>query len=64
MEGRSRRQSKWQPRLRKHAKATVYKNLIDGEWVESNTGQTFENLNPADTREVVGIFQKSALRTM
>jgi acyl-CoA reductase-like NAD-dependent aldehyde dehydrogenase len=38
----------------------VYKNFIDGEWVECSTHQTFENLNPADTREVVGIFQKSA----
>src|SRR6266849_5327936 len=37
----------------------VYKNFIDGEWVESATGQTFENLNPADTRDVVGIFQRS-----
>ncbi len=37
----------------------VYKNFIDGEWVESATGETFENLNPADTRDVVGIFQKS-----
>ena len=38
----------------------VYKNFIDGEWVESSTGETFENRNPADTRDVVGIFQKSA----
>src|SRR5881398_3411480 len=38
----------------------VYKNFIDGEWVEASTGETFENRNPADTREVVGIFQKSA----
>src|SRR5271170_2440152 len=38
----------------------VYKNFIDGEWVEASTGQTFENPNPADTRDVVGIFQKSA----
>jgi alpha-ketoglutaric semialdehyde dehydrogenase len=38
----------------------VYKNFIDGEWVESSTGQTFENRNPADNREVVGIFQKSS----
>ncbi len=37
----------------------VYKNFIDGEWVESSTGQTFENRNPADTRDVVGIFQRS-----
>ncbi len=25
----------------------------------ASTGRTFENLNPADTREVVGVFQKS-----
>src|SRR6202521_91249 len=37
----------------------VYKNFIDGEWVEPSTGQTFENRNPADTRDVVGIFQRS-----
>src|SRR5215469_8930319 len=37
----------------------VFKNFIDGEWVESSTGETFEDRNPADTREIVGIFQKS-----
>jgi len=37
----------------------VFKNFIDGEWVESSTGETFEDRNPADTRDVVGIFQKS-----
>jgi acyl-CoA reductase-like NAD-dependent aldehyde dehydrogenase len=37
----------------------VYKNFIDGEWVEASTGQTFEDRNPADTRDVVGIFQRS-----
>jgi acyl-CoA reductase-like NAD-dependent aldehyde dehydrogenase len=39
--------------------ARVFKNFIDGEWVESSTGETFENRNPADTRDLVGIFQKS-----
>src|SRR5277367_876234 len=39
--------------------AKVFKNFIDGEWVESSTGETFENRNPADTRDLVGIFQKS-----
>src|SRR5213083_3037030 len=38
----------------------VFKNFIDGEWIEASTGETFENRNPADTRDVVGIFQKSA----
>ena len=37
----------------------VFKNFIDGEWVEASTGGTFENRNPADTRDLVGIFQKS-----
>ncbi len=37
----------------------MYKNFINGEWVESHTGRTFENLNPADTRDVVGVFQRS-----
>ena len=37
----------------------IMRNLIDGEWVESTTGETFEDRNPADTRDVVAIFQKS-----
>jgi len=40
----------------------TYKNLIDGEWCASSSGQTFENLNPADGREVVGVFQRSGPR--
>jgi alpha-ketoglutaric semialdehyde dehydrogenase len=42
--------------------AKTYKNLIGGEWVGSRSGQTFENLNPADTRDVIGIFQRSDKR--
>ena len=38
----------------------VFNNFIDGEWVEASTGETFENRNPADTRDLVGIFQKSS----
>ena len=39
--------------------AKVYKNLIGGEWVESASGQTFENKNPANIKDVVGIFPRS-----
>ena len=39
--------------------AKVYKNLIGGEWVESRSGQTFENQNPANIKDVVGIFPRS-----
>ena len=42
--------------------AKTYKNLIGGEWVGSANGQTYENLNPADTRDVVGVFQRSDKR--
>ncbi len=31
--------------------------FIAGRWVDSVSGQTFESLNPADTRDVVGRFQ-------
>jgi len=37
-----------------------YKNFINGEWVKSRNGEKFENRNPANTDEVVGIFQKSS----
>ncbi len=40
-------------------KTRVFKNFIDGEWVDSVSGQTFEDRNTADTREVVAIFQRS-----
>src|SRR5215475_4905628 len=40
--------------------ARVYKNLIGGEWVDARSGRSFENRNPADTNDVVGIFPASA----
>ena len=47
------------PATLSNSQAKVYKNFIDGEWVDSVTGTTFENRNPADTRDLVGIFQHS-----
>ncbi len=44
------------------ARPKVYKNFINGEWVSSHTGETFENINPADTSDVIGKFQKSDAR--
>jgi len=34
-------------------------NLVDGEWIESETGDTFESHNPASPNTVVGVFQQS-----
>ena len=39
--------------------ATTYKNFINGEWVASRSGRTFENRNPADTDDLIGVFQQS-----
>lgn len=36
-----------------------YLNYIGGKWTPSATGEFFENRNPADTREVVGLFPQS-----
>jgi aldehyde dehydrogenase (NAD+) len=38
----------------------IFKNYIKGEWVPSASGVTFDNSNPADRRELVGMFQKSS----
>ena len=34
----------------------VYKNFINGEWIESRGGKAFENRNPANIDELVGMF--------
>ncbi len=39
--------------------AEVFQNYINGKWVESKSGKTFPNINPADTRETIGLFQAS-----
>ncbi|MEO5703835.1 MAG: aldehyde dehydrogenase family protein [Candidatus Limnocylindrales bacterium] len=40
-----------------NAEAPVFQMFIAGDWVDSVSGQTFESLNPADRRDVVGRFQ-------
>jgi aldehyde dehydrogenase (NAD+) len=41
---------------------TAYGNYIDGAWGPSSSGQTFENRNPADTTDLIGVFPKSNRR--
>jgi len=40
----------------------TFPNYIDGEWVSA--GLTFENINPANTKEVVGLFVKATAADM
>jgi alpha-ketoglutaric semialdehyde dehydrogenase len=37
----------------------TFKNLINGEWVDSASRKTFQSVNPADIKDIVGIFQAS-----
>jgi alpha-ketoglutaric semialdehyde dehydrogenase len=39
--------------------ATVHTNYINGEWVASASGRTLENRNPANTGDLIGVFQDS-----
>ncbi|KHF39566.1 aldehyde dehydrogenase [Halalkalibacter okhensis] len=37
----------------------TYNNYINGEWIRSRTGETFEIYNPARKKQVLGLFQAS-----
>ena len=39
--------------------AEIFGNFIDGAWTDVAGRGTFPSINPADTRDVVGIFQRS-----
>ena len=43
----------------KKTSTKTYHNFIGGEWVKSSSGDWFENVNPADTTDIVGRFPKS-----
>src|SRR5215468_2771101 len=38
---------------------TVFRNYIDGAWVEARGGKAIENRNPADRDELIGMFPAS-----
>lgn len=50
-----------QAKERGSAKQSVrkYYNYIGGEWVKSSSGDWFDNVNPADTSDIVGRFPAS-----
>lgn len=37
----------------------TFQNFIGGKWVDSASGETFADVNPADTGDIVGYFQAS-----
>ncbi|OYT70941.1 MAG: aldehyde dehydrogenase [Chloracidobacterium sp. CP2_5A] len=48
------------PSAKKNHRPPTYANYINGEWAPSKSGETFANHNPADTRDIVGYFPRSA----
>ncbi len=38
-----------------------YQNFINGKWADAKSGRTFENRNPANWSEIVGLFPKSGV---
>ena len=38
----------------------VYRNFINGEWMEARSGKVFEKRNPADDGDLVGMFPASS----
>lgn len=39
-----------------------YQNYINGKWVDSSSGELYENRNPADNEDLIGEFPKSTAR--
>ena len=38
----------------------TYSNFIDGAWIPARSRGTFENRNPANRDDVIGLFQESS----
>jgi alpha-ketoglutaric semialdehyde dehydrogenase len=55
----SKSTAKQTPRGTTRSTVKTYQNYIGGEWVPSQSGEMFENINPADTRDIVGRFPLS-----
>src|SRR4029078_5996247 len=52
----------WLPSAHKNRKengVNAFGNYINGEFVDSKSGKTFPNINPANFDEVIGTFQSS-----
>src|SRR5919108_42519 len=42
-------------------KVGTFNNFIDGKWIASGSGKVFENRNPADQADLIGLFQQSTV---
>ena len=44
---------------RERIAADVFQNFVDGQWAASSSGAVFENRNPANHDDLIGVFQES-----
>src|SRR5262245_19054919 len=44
---------------REAAAGAVFHNFVDGRWTASSSGSLFENRNPANRDDLIGVFQES-----
>jgi acyl-CoA reductase-like NAD-dependent aldehyde dehydrogenase len=54
--------SKSQSRASTRPSVKTYQNYIGGKWMPSESGEVFENINPADTQDVIGRFPLSTAK--
>jgi acyl-CoA reductase-like NAD-dependent aldehyde dehydrogenase len=54
--------SKSHSRASTRPSAKTYQNYIGGKWMPSESGEVFENINPADTQDVIGRFPLSTAK--
>jgi len=45
--------------FREVAARSIYENFVGGAWTPSASGRLFENRNPADNDDLIGVFQES-----
>ena len=55
----ARNSSKKQPQRSARPSVKTYSNYIAGKWIQSESGEVFENINPANTDDVIGRFPLS-----
>ena len=52
----------WRFHLTAYDLQMTYSNFVDGKWVASESGATFENRNPANATDLIGLFPDSTAR--
>ena len=52
----------WRFNLTAYDLRMTYSNFVGGKWVPSQSAATFENRNPANTRDLIGLFPDSTTK--